>query len=273
MKRNAPWLAGLALVLGLAAQSYAQFRPEEIARFPEWEKFLETATVIAQKQLSGAEAVTNPWVLTLKLGDLTHRGLWKNVQGRPQGYLEGWQYEIAAYRMDRLLGLDMIPPTVERRFKGERGSCQYWVDDTISLRDKDKRREKAPADSVFGWNRAIFLQRFFDNLIANEDRNAGEILITPDWRMILIDHSRSFRTWKKLIFTATSSGGPQLMTSLPRAIVEKAKALTAESIRAAVGDTLTDAEIGAMLVRRDLILKEIDTLIKLNGEASTLYEK
>ncbi|HSA96458.1 MAG TPA: hypothetical protein VLJ16_10420 [Acidobacteriota bacterium] len=271
-RKPASWM-GLAFVLGLCAQASAQFLPGEIAQFPKWEEFLRTAEVVGQKQLSGAEAVTNPWVLTLKLGDVTHRGLWKNVEGRPKGYLEGWRYEIAACRIDRLLGLNMVPPTVERRFRGDRGSCQYWTDDAVSLRDKNKRKEKVPPAKVFDWNRATYLQRFFDNLIANEDRNEGDILITQDWRMILIDHSRTFRLWKKLLFTAKSPEGPKLMSSLPRAIVEKAKALTAESVRAAVGDYLTEAEIEAMLFRRDLILKEIDTLIKLNGEASTLYEK
>jgi hypothetical protein len=271
MRQEALWLAGLGLVLGLAAQAYAQFLPDEIAQFPKWEAFLASASVVGEKQLGGSEAVTKPWVLTLKLDDVTHRGLWKNVEGRPLGYLEGWRYEIAAYRMDRLLGLDMVPPTVERRFHEDPGACQYWVDDTTSLRDKDRRKEKVPSVKIFDWNRATYLQRFFDNLIANEDRNEGDILITEDWRMILIDHSRTFRTWKKLLFTATSPGGPKLMSSLPRAIVEKAKALTFDSIKAAVGATLTDEEIRTMLVRRDMILKEIETLIKVNGEANTLY--
>ena len=271
MRRTALWSVGLAIVLGLAAQAYAQMLPDEIAQYPKWEEFLKTAEVVGQKQLTGDEAVTNPWVLTMKLGDFTHRGLWKNVQGRPKGYIDNWRYEVAAYRMDRLLGLNMVPPTVERRFQEDRGSCQYWIDDTISLRDKVEKKIKTPSYKVFNWNRATYLQRFFDNLIANEDRSEGNILITKDWRMILIDHSRTFRTWGKLLFTEKSQGGPKLMSELPRAILEKAKALTFESIKGAVGDYLTDGEIKAVLVRRDLILKEIDRLIKLNGEGNTLY--
>jgi hypothetical protein len=273
MRPTAPWLAGMVLVLGLAAQASAQFLPEEVAQFPAWEEFLKTAAVAGEKQLSGAGAVTNPWVLTLELGGLTHRALWKNVSGRPAGYLEGWRYEIAAYRVDRLLGLNMVPPTVERRFRGDLGACQYWVDDTISLRDKEKERMAVPPGRVLDWDRAIYLQRFFDNLIANEDRNMGDVLITKDWRVILVDHSRTFRTWKKLVFSPDGPGGPKLMSSLPRAIVEKAKALTFESVKAAAGETLTAEEIKTLLVRRDLILKEIDTLIKVNGEAKTLYGK
>jgi hypothetical protein len=273
MKRKVLWSVGLSIVLGLAAQAYAQMLPDEITQYPKWEEFLKAAEVVGQKQLTGDEAVTSPWVLTLKLGDVTHRGLWKNVQGRPKGYIDNWRYEVAAYRMDRLLGLNMVPPTVERRFQGDLGSCQYWIDDTMMLRDRVEKKIKMPSYKVFGWNRATYLQRFFDNLIANDDRSEGNILITKDWRMVLIDHSRSFRTADKLIFTEKHPQGPKLMSELPRAIVERAKALTFESIKGAVGDYLTDGEIKAVLVRRDLVLKEIDRLIKMNGEANTLYEK
>jgi hypothetical protein len=254
---------------------FAQLTPEELAQQAQWEDFLKMADVVGQKQLSGEEAVTSPWVLTLKKGDFTHRGLWKNAEGRQKGYIEGWQYEIAAYRMDRLLGLNMITPTIERRFQGDRGSCQYWIDDTMSLRDRVKQKIKMPSYKVFNWNRATYLQRFFDNLIANEDRSEGNILITKDWRVILIDHSRSFRSSgkfvKNLIYTEKHPEGPKLMSELPRAIVEKAKVLTFESIKGVVGDYLTDDEIKAVLARRDLILAEIDKLIKKNGEGNVLY--
>ena len=177
-----------------AAVSPLQFLPGELAQREQWEKYLETAEILGSKQLIGSESVTSPWVLTLKLGDVTHRALWKNAEGRMGGYWEGWTYEIAAYRLDKYLGLGLVPPTVERRFRGDRGSCQYWVDDCMSLRDRDDKGIKMPPAKVFGWNRATYLQRLFDNLIANEDRHKNQILITPDWRMVLIDHSRSFRT-------------------------------------------------------------------------------
>jgi hypothetical protein len=252
-----------------------QFLPDELAQRTHWEEFLEKAEVVGKKQLTGSEAVTSPWVLTLKLGDITHRALWKNAQGRMGGFWEGWTYEIAAYRMDKLFGLGMVPPTIERRLDGERGSCQYWVDDCISLKDKDEKRLKTPPIKVFGWNRATYLQRFLDNLIANEDRHKNQILITPDWRMILIDHSRSFRTsgrfTKSLLYSAKSPEGPMLMSELPRTVVEKLKKLDFAAVRAAVGETLTDEEIRAVIVRKDLILAEIDRLIEVNGEAKVLY--
>ena len=266
-------LCGLAAVE--APRLLAQFTAGELAQREQQEDFLKTAQIIGQKQLTGEEAVTNPWVLTLKKGDLTHRALWKNAEGRQKGYVEGWQWEIAAYRLDRFLGLNMVPTTVERRFQENRGSCQYWSDDCITLKEKEEKKIKTPSYKVFPMNRSIYLQRFWDNLIANEDRHQNQILLTKDWRMILIDHSRTFRTskefTKKLIFTEKHPEGPKLMSELPRVLVEKVKALTHESIKAAAGEYLTDEEIKAVLIRRDLILAEIDKLIKKNGEDQVLY--
>jgi hypothetical protein len=266
-------LAGFVFVR--APRLMAQFTAEELAQRPQWEEFLKTAKVIKEEQMSGREAVTSPWVLTLQLGDITHRALWKNAQGRMQGYIEGWQYEIAAYLLDKELGLNMVPPTVELRFHENKGSCQYWVDDAMTGKDQQEKNIKTPPRYVFNKNRATYLQRFWDNLIANEDRHLNQFLMTKDWRMILIDHSRSFRSssnfTKKLIYTERHPEGPKLMSELPRALVEKTKGLTAESIKAAVGDYLTEAEIKAVLARRDLILAEIDKLIKKNGEAAVLY--
>jgi hypothetical protein len=177
--------------------------------------------------------------------------------------------------MDRLLGLNMVPLTIERRYQENRGSLQLWEENQFSLKSKNDKKIGVPPRYTYGWNNATFLQRAFDNLIANEDRHANNILITQDWRMILIDHSRTFRTSKKftdkLIYTEKHPEGPKLMKQLPRAFVEKMKGLTAESIRAAVGEYLEDDEIKAVLIRRDLILAEIDRLIKKNGEENTLY--
>jgi hypothetical protein len=258
-----------------AAVSPLQFLPEELAQRGQCEKFLETAEIVGSKQMIGDKSVTSPWVLTLKLGDVTHRGLWKNAEGRMGGYWEGWTYEIAAYRLDKHLGLGLVPPTVERRFNGDRGSCQYWIDNCMSLLDREEKGIKMPLVKVFGWNRATYLQRLFDNLIANEDRHTNQILITPDWRMVLIDHSRSFRTAgkfvKSLLYSAKNSEGPKLMSELPRAVVEKVKSLDFATIRSVVGEYLTDEEIRAVLIRRDLILAEIGRLVKVNGENKVFY--
>src|SRR5512136_992527 len=110
--------------LGFGCRLLAQFTAAEVAEFDKWEDFLKTAKVVAQKQLTGAEAVTSPWILTLEKDGVQHKALWKNAYGlRVKGYKETWKGEIAAYRISRALGLNMVPPTVEREFQGDKGSC------------------------------------------------------------------------------------------------------------------------------------------------------
>ena len=265
-----------AIFFVFQAQAYAQFTEEEVAERDKWEEFLKTAEIVGQEQpFSDREAVTKPWKLTLEKEGITKNALWKNCEGRMRGFVENWRWEIAAYLLDKHLGLNMVPPTVEKRFQDDLGSCQLWVDAMMSLKEKYEKDIKTPSYKVFHWNRALYLQRAFDNLIANEDRHQNQYLITDDWRMILIDHSRSFRTSgkyaKKLIYDEKYKEGPFLMKQLPRAFVEKLKALDAGSLKAVVGDYLTDKEIEYVLIRRDLIIDWLDKYIKKQGEENVLY--
>jgi len=261
--------------LGFQFQSIAQFTSDELAEREKWEEFLETAKIIGQKQQESREAVTEPWELTLEKDGVTRKALWKNAEGRMKGFMENWKCEIAAYRLDKYLSLNMISPTVERRFREQRGSCQLWVDYWIKAKHKNEQNIKVPSFKLFSYNRATYLRWAFDNLIANEDRHAGNIFITKDWRIILPDHSRSFRISKKftknLIYTEKHKEGPKVMKELPRAFVEKLKSLNFELIRDIVGEYLTDKEIEAVLLRRDLILVFIDERVKKLGEDKVLY--
>jgi len=262
--------------LGFYFQSLAQFKPEELAERPKWEKFLQEAKIVSySKDFSEREAVTEPWTLVLEKDGVTRRALWKNPEGRLKGFLDSWKCEIAAYRLDKLLGLNMVSPTVEKRFQGNKGSCQLMIENVIMLRTKQEEKIKTPSYRIEPLNRATYLQRAWDNLIANIDRNIGDILYTEDWRMILIDHSRAFRSSKKytknLIFDEKYKGGPKLMKQLPRAFVEKLKSLNFEQIRDAVGEYLTDKEINAVLIRRDLIIDWLNKRIEKLGEEKVFY--
>jgi hypothetical protein len=264
--------AAFALALGAAADSLQTLDP---AGDKAAEEFLAGAVIVEAEQLGGSSAVTKPYKLTLEKDGVRKPALWKDVEKSEMGRPDRWRYEIAAYRIDRLLGLDMVPPTIERRYREVRGSIQEWVASRMSLNTKNDKKISVPPRYVLGWNRATYLQRAFDNLIANEDRHGNNILIRDDWRIYLIDHSRSFRTSKKftdaLIYTEKHREGPKPMKELPRALVEKLKGLTAESVAAAAGEYLVAEEIAALLKRRVLILAEVDRLIKLNGEENVLY--
>jgi len=256
----------------------AQFTSQEIAQRSRWEKFLKYAKIIKDEQPWGTrEAVTEPYRLTLEQKGETRQAIWKNVSGRIRGYLENWRWEIAAYRLDKYFDLQMIPPTVERRFKGDRGSCQLMIESKMSLMDKERQELKVPADRLKAWNQAVYLQRAFDNLIANDDRHGRNLRITEDWRIILIDHSRSFGTSKKyakgLIYDEHNKEGPKLMRRLPRDFVDKLKVLNFDLVQEIVDEYLTKKEINAVLRRRDLILTWLDKHISEQGKDEVLYDR
>jgi hypothetical protein len=248
--------------------------PQEIAERPRWEEFLKTAEIVRFEKIG--EGVTKPTRLYLKKGDEEASGAWKNPRGIQEGYLEGWQYEIAAYEIDKLLGLNMIPPTVEREFQGKKGSLQLWVKVKMNDLKRMDNNIPIPDSSAKNWERMKYLMRAFDGLIANEDRTQQNILYTEDWRTILIDHSRSFRSSKKFterLVTGKNALGtrPLLIRELPRVFVDKIKALDFSSISNAVGSCLEKKEIEAILTRKKLLLDEITELIKEKGEDKFLY--
>lgn len=263
----------VSILLLLICPNWAQFTPEELAKRLQCEKILREAEIIRAKEIG--EGVTKPMRLYLKSEGDEVSGCWKNPQGMKKGYLEGWQYEIAAYEMDKLLGLNMIPPTVEREFDGKKGSFQYWVSGGMSDLERMDSGLEIPETAVFAWSKAKYLQRAFDSLIGNEDRTQQNIRYADDWRMILIDHSRSFRTSKKytdnLVYGKNGAKEQKLFRILPRAFFEKVRALTYESIKQVVGDYLTKKEIEAVLKRKQLLLDEIAEMIKEKGESRVLY--
>jgi hypothetical protein len=275
MRRTIAILAAAAAVALALGAGPAALQSVDPAGDKAAEDLLTNAEIKAAEQLGGSTALTKPHKLTLEKDGATTFGLWKDVDKTEVGRPDRWRYEIAAYRIDRLIGLDMVPVTVERRYREIRGSLQQWVANRMSLNTKNEKKIPVPPRYVLAWNRATYLQRAFDNLIANEDRHGNNILIRDDWRIYLIDHSRSFRTSKKfteaLIYTEKHREGPKPMKELPRALVEKIRGLTAESIRAAVGEYLEPDEIESLLKRRDLIVAEVERLIKQNGEEAVLY--
>jgi hypothetical protein len=270
-------VAVAVIAIGAWSGLLAQLTAEEQADYDKWEDFLKTAKVVAQEQITGPLAVTSPWVLTLEKEGVRHKALWKNIFGeRIGGFKETWKGEIVAYRLSRALGLHMVPVTAEREFQGDRGSCQIWVEPWNTMETVMKKKLNPPGIKALYNARNLCLQRAFDNLIYNVDRHQRNYLIMEDWRMILIDHSRSFATSKKacsdLIYDEKNRENEKfIMDTLPRAFFEAIKALTAEGARTAVGEYLTDGEISCMMSRRDLIVAWMDKHIAELGEARVLY--
>lgn len=277
MKKIMKGLAVAAAVVCLLQTSWAQFTEEELIQRDYWEGFLNTAKIIKAEQPWGEkEAVTRPWKLTIQKDGITRFAVWKNCEGNMKGYSENWRWEIAAYRLDKELGLNMVPPTVERKLKGQRGSLQLWVESEWSLKKKIQKNIPTPIDKTEAWLRAAWLQQAFDNLIANEDRHMGNVLVTKDHRAILIDHSRTFRTsdqfTNQLLYGQKDrENSSMIMQELPRAFVENLRSLDSVTLHEVAGKYLSDMEIDSVLKRRELLLDWIDTHAQVLGNNQALY--
>jgi hypothetical protein len=279
MKRGAAILLFSLTLFFARGLLYGQFKPEEIARRGEMETFLVTAEIVRSEP--AGEGVTHPYRLFLKKGDLEITAFWKNPSGMMDGFLEGWQYEIAAYRLDKLIGLNMVPVTVEREFQGKKGDLSLSAENKYSLLKVTDLGIRIPDEAQGQVEKMKWLARAWDSLVGNEDRTRQNVLYTEDWRTILIDHSRAFRSTKKftekLMFGADGivkgeDGRALLFRRVPRWFYEKVKALTSGSVKEAVGATLTEKEIRSLLARRDLLVKEIDAQVRQQGEANVLYD-
>jgi len=197
------------------------------------------------------------------------------VDGVVQGYKDKWRYEIAAYIFDQMLGLNMVPPTVEKRFRTSKGSLQWWVALEMSELDRIQNAVPIPEDKQEHYDNIVYIARAFDSLIANIDRTQQNIRWTKDWRLILIDHSRAFRTKRiytdQLVYGRHGLRKTMRFERLPKSFVQRVKGLDYDTIKSAVGDYLGYDEIQAVLKRKKLFLKEIDELIKERGDSQVLY--
>ena len=136
------------------------------------------------------KGVTRPTRLTLTGGTLTHDAVFSAVKetkavmtfssGRTElDFVDSYAHNIAAYRLAELIGLDaMIPMTVEREYEHERGSLVWWVD--AKMDEGDRRTQKLSAPDREDWDRQMSRVRVFTQLIADTDRNTGNLLIDAD---------------------------------------------------------------------------------------------
>src|SRR3954469_10894443 len=132
--------------------------------------------------------VTRPRRAFLSPADPVASLAWKVLPpGTRGGYWESYKSEIAAYELDKLLHMRMVPPAVERTIEGETGAAVMWLDGPRSVKQTGGQVPSGEA-----WGAAIRRMILFDDLIGNPDRNAGNILIGAPGELILIDHSRAF---------------------------------------------------------------------------------
>jgi hypothetical protein len=181
-----------------------------------------------------------------------HRARFEGASGVQRNFRDSWRYNVAAYRLALLLGLDMVPVTVERSHRQRRSSFTWWVDDVImdeSARQKQNVRAPDPA----AWTRQMYVMRVFDQLIDNTDRNLGNLLIDSAWQVWMIDHTRAFRM-ERTLRTPTDLRG------CDRTVLARLEALDMPTINRELARWLDLGEMEALLARRDLILEFFRTV-------------
>lgn len=232
----------------------------------ELEDFLRRATVSDMRPIP--IGVTKPRRVTLTLDGVTRDAAWRVINDSKSGitkvgkdreldFEDTWRTDCAAYELDKLLGLGMVPATVERVISGERGSLTIWVENALTEQQRRDRNLLPPDPEA--WSRQVFKMRMFDNLIHNIDRNLGNSLITDDWQLRLIDHSRSFRK-------ATTLREPDQLARFSRSLLDAMARLEKSELRTRLGRYITVFQIDALLERRDRLLALAKKIAAERGE-------
>ena len=216
------------------------------------EAFLLKARVTQSKDAK--KGVTGTLRVTMTDGTLTHDVSVQTIDDyKPSflnevGFKDTYKFNIAGWKLARLLGLDdMVPPSVKRSFQGKAASFTWWIDD-VKMDETERRAKNVQAPDSEAWNRENNVMQVFDQLIYNMDRNQTNMLIDQDWHLWLIDHSRSFRVHKTL-------KDPSVLKSCDRNLLAKMKALDQATLTKEFGTEVSKAEIQGLLARRDLIVK------------------
>ncbi len=234
--------------------------------------FLLTAKVVKSER--SKKGVTAPWKLTLSDGTLTHdasfqavdehRSMARLASGELEAsFVDSYKYNIAAYEMAELLGLDdMLPVYVERKWHGDAGSLSWWL--PVKMDEQQRVKDKISAPDVHAWNEQMYRIRVFDQLIYDTDPNLTNFLISENWKLWRIDFTRAFRVSDDL-------RAPSELLRCDRQLLEKMKALNADQVTEKTRHYLNKDEVKAVMARRDKIVTRFQQLVSEKGENEVLY--
>jgi len=223
------------------------------------EEFLRTADVVSME--STKLGITKPKIITLVKDNIKLRALYKthstkikHGKGRSKtkqlNNADRYQNELAAYQMDQLLGLNMIPATIFRKIERSKGAVQDWVENSIV--EKTVYDSKSKVLDICAFKKQTAIMNVFDILIYNDDRNLGNVLYTLDnCRLWMIDHTRAFRI-KSSIPKAIQSVKIRMSDDFANKLMSLNKKLLEDKL----SQYLSYTQINFVLKRRDLIIKK-----------------
>lgn len=235
--------------------------------------FMQNAKVIASHSVS--TGITSPPRLTLNDGTVTHDASFQTVSENAPvkqmadgttiiNFKDKWQYDIAGYRVAKLIGLDdMVPVYTERKYQGKTGAISWWVPNIQFDEGVRLKRNEHPQD-MDSWNHQMYCLRVLTQLFYDQDPNLTNVLIDKDWKIWRIDFTRAFAEFKNL-------PAQKDLVMCRKDVYQKLKDLNYDQVLAATQPYLAKGEVKALIARRDKIVQTLDQLISKNGEANVLF--
>src|SRR6202162_3938255 len=204
LQRQGSKLAAAAL-LCLICPYFVRAADETTFTKEQIKNFLLTAKVVKSERSS--KGITHPWRLTLTDGTVTHDASFQTVDeheslkqlatGTEVGFVDSYKYNIAAYRLAELLGLDdMLPVYVERKWQGNPGSLSWWL--PVKMDEEERLKQKLTAPDADAGKNQMDQIRVLDQLVRDTDPNLTNVLIGEDWKIWRVDFTRAFRLYKDL---------------------------------------------------------------------------
>ena len=228
----------------------------------EIEEFLKTSVPLVV--VPGTAGRTEPWRVRLESNGVLRWAQFKYInRPRPEAIPDSYTYEIAAYELDKYLGLGLVPPAVPRTIKDTDGSLQMFVEN--ALRESDRKRENIPPVNPEAHEQAMADLRIFENLAYDVCGNEKDTLVQKDTgKVYRVDFSEAFAPEK-----ATIPGCEIRRCS--RRLYQKLIDWDAEKVAALLSPYLNMEEIRALNARRDSIVGLIRDEIEARGEDEVLF--
>lgn len=223
------------------------------------ERFLKEAKVVGTRRIG--KGVTGALRATLSDGTTTHDAQvqtvdesqreFRSASGIEFDFRDSWAFNVAAYRLDRLLGLRLVPVAVERRWRNQPAAFSWWIDD-VMMDEGQRLKQSLQPPVTLAWAEEMQLVRLFDQLIFNVDRNLGNLVITKSWQIWAIDHTRAFRS-------SSALRSPADVARCDRQVLARLKALDRDAVTLALRGLIDRGRIDALLRRRDAIVRLVET--------------
>jgi hypothetical protein len=229
--------------------------------YDDVETFLESSAIVWKQKMTAGTNKHKRKVM-LQEGGHNARAILRtsyDMKSTPGGgFVDSYTSELAAYRLALLLGLDNVPPVVRR--KG--GALQIWIENATT--DAARRESGQTPANPEQFERQLADMYIFDNLIANTDRNPGNIIIDSLGKIWFIDQTRSFAGQTELRY-------PDKITGCSRTLWDRLQSVSDAEIQDAVGPYVKNY-MKELLVRRQLLVNAISTQIESRGEGSFLFD-